>query len=503
MGIFQTIKSWFQAAATVDEPAPPKPSDTRPGSNALPSYVTTATPASDTFLPQDDLRLATTDIASLRLTTTTSSALLRKLVEASPDLSAANFTATRLAVSPRYTCIARNLDGTLYPEATALVQQLCRKFDNLPTTLSGSATTPAQGFNDFPSLRSLSESLANESLTLGAMALELVLDKSRLPQGFRPVAVDTIKFKYDKNKRRVPYQVLGSEELSLDYPTFFYVALDQRLRTAYATSPLQAALQPVQAQTDFMNDLRRVFRRAIHPRLRATIDTEKWLRTLPPRVLNDAALLRQHQDGLTSQIQTMFDNLSPEDAVVMFDMINAEYLTGGNNSLSEEYKVLSSILDSKLAAGAKTSGVVLNHASAASNNIASTQSMLLVKNIEGAVQLKLNEILSRALTLAVRLYGVPAIVEFAWEEIDLRPAKELEAFKAMKQSRILELLSLGLTTDEEASLETTGSLPLPGMPKLAGTMFKTSAQANVSTPTSNTSALNQTLSPSTPKEAKS
>lgn len=492
--IIGSITQAFQTKAQVDEPPPLPPSETRPGSNSLPSYATSAAPKSDAFLTKADLRLATTDIAGLRTTASSTPDLIRKLVEASPDLSAANFTATRLAVSPTYRVIARNLDGTIHPEATALAQQICRKFDTLNPL--------AKGFNDYPSLRSCAESLANESLTLGAMALELVLDKARLPEGLRPVAVDTVQFKY-ADKRRVPYQVISSEEISLDYPTFFYVSLDQRLRTAYATSPLQSALQPVQAQTDFMNDLRRVFRRAIHPRLKADIDIEKWLRTLPPHVLQDPKLVREQMDATTSQIQALLDGLNPDDALVMFDTMQIGYLVGGNNSLSEEYKVLSGILDSKLAAGAKTSGVVLNHASAASNNIASTQSMLLVKNVEGAVQLKLNEIFSRSLTMAVRLYGIPAVVEFVWEEIDLRPAKELEAYKAMKQSRILEQLSLGLTSDEEASLEVTGSLPLPGAARLSGTQFRTTPQQNVATPTSNTSALNQTLSPGTPKEAKS
>jgi hypothetical protein len=73
----------------------------------------------------------------------------------------------------------------------------------------------------------------------------------------------------------------------------------------------------------------------------------------------------------------------------------------------------------------------------------------------------------------------------------------------MRQSRILEQLSLGLITDAEANLELTGTLPPPGAPKLSGTMFKNSSPGNISTPESNTGALEQDLSGDTPKEPKS
>ena len=78
-----------------------------------------------------------------------------------------------------------------------------------------------------------------------------------------------------------------------------------------------------------------------------------------------------------------------------------------------------------------------------SSNVASTTTLIFMKNAQG-IQLKLNELYSRIFTLALRLHGLDVYAEFAYAPIDLRPESELEAFKSVKQSRVLELLSLGM-----------------------------------------------------------
>jgi hypothetical protein len=106
--------------------------------------------------------------------------------------------------------------------------------------------------------------------------------------------------------------------------------------------------------------------------------------------------------------------------------------------------------------------------------------------------------------------GHDVYVEFAFDKPDLRPDSELAAFKAMDQSRILELLSLGLMTDEEASIQLTGQLPPAGMTPLSGTGFKTGGGAGVnSNPYSTTGSqgttqdtAGQRQQPETPEQPK-
>ena len=76
----------------------------------------------------------------------------------------------------------------------------------------------------------------------------------------------------------------------------------------------------------------------------------------------------------------------------------------------------------------------------------------------------------------------------------------------MEQSRVLELLSIGQLTDEEANLQLTGRLPLPGAPRLSGTFFHLGSSAEVpGNPYSGTSqgTLNQNLTSDAPKNGKS
>jgi hypothetical protein len=141
----------------------------------------------------------------------------------------------------------------------------------------------------------------------------------------------------------------------------------------------------------------------------------------------------------------------------------------------------------------------------ASSTSASAETMLYLKHAD-IIRRKLNEIYSRALTLAVRLFGQDVYVDFRYAAIDLRPTGELEAYRAMEQARILELLSLGLVTDEEACVELTGHLPPQGYTPLAGTMFKTGASgaAGTENPTSQTSTMGKgdKKAPASPKSPK-
>lgn len=487
----------FNAASKLAPLPPPKVRGTQ---QAYPSYLrNTQGGNANSSLTRADRRLATTDLLSLRLGQD-SRQIIRGFVAASPDLSAAVNAYVRTAITSSYKCKAFNSDGTFNREATQLALELLHRFDVVQDY--------ADGFSGIWSTRSTSEALARELVTYGACSLELVLGKDRLPRTFLPISVRDIEFRED-GKWLKPIQRIGSEVVDLDQPTFFYTSVDQDLKEAYADSPLEAALQPVIADFDFQNDLRRVIKRAIHPRMDVAIDMEKFKKNIPAEYLHDAEALNNYMTSVIAEIETRVNGLNPEDALVHFDFIKLAYINNGGSQLNQEYEVLQGILNSKMATGAKTLPSILGHSSA-SQNIASSETLLFMKNADGLVRMKLNEIYSRALTLAVRLFGLDIYVEFAYDPIDLRPTNELEAFFAMKQSRILELLSLGLMTDDEASIELTGKLPPATAQSLSGTFFKAGGgQAGANNPYSTTGAgantqgaMNESLKPDTPQQPK-
>lgn len=481
----------MQAAGTLPAPATPKAPK---GQSSYAGYRSSLTP-SKTALRKDPPNVANTDLLTARNLQPAS--VIRTLASTSPDLSAAVSSNIRLGVPEKYKMKARTLDGQFDADGTRLAYEIIRRID-----LLGDYT---MGFSQTGSLRSVSESLAKELQLEGAACMELVLDKARVPTRFQPIPVSSLEFTEDGDALTIAQKV-GGKAVPLDYPTVMYVSLDQDLLKAYPESPLTAAVQPVLADYQLQNDLRRVANRAVHPRLVATIDAEKVVASAPPEIQNDPEKLAAFMTASRDAVESTVNGLSPEDALTTFDSVVFSYL---NNpaAVGDNFSSLQEMINSKLSTGAKTMPAMLGHG-AGSQNIASSETLLALLYANSIIRLKLNELYSKALTLAVRLYGLDVVVEFTYDAIDLRPELELEAFRAMKQSRILEQLSLGQLSDEEACIDLTGNLPPVGAQKLSGTMFKTTS-STVANPYSGTStgdgggAMNQSLKNTTPTQKKS
>jgi hypothetical protein len=470
-GLFSVgrLKAFFggsRVEAKVDLPSPPEPRGVKAKQQILPSYLRSAKPNPDSPLPLNDPRNFNADITALRVGNNTWD-VIRDFVRASPDLSAAVTSYIRTGVTNEFTVIAKNLDGTVNEEGTIAVAQIMTRMNIL--------NDYSIGYDDSMSIRSLSEAWAKELMTYGAMAGELVLNRARLPDKIQPVSVAQIRlFPSDDGKKLRPVQVIGAEEIDLDIPTFFMVSLDQDVRDAYAQSPIESAIQSVLFSADFMNDIRRIVKRAIHPRLDVSIDEEKFRKAIPEEYKYDQNKLTEYMNSVLSQLEQKINGLDPEDAMVHFDSIGIDIIDHGNTNLSNEYKVIQELADAKMATGAKVLPTVLGKSNGTSN-VASAEVLMFVKYVEGSVWGKLNEMFSKIFTLAARLMGHDVYVEFQFAPINLRPESELEAFKSMKQSRILDLLSLGMITDAEAAIQLTGHLPPQGYKPLSGTMFRAGA----------------------------
>lgn len=468
--MFDFLKTKFGISRSAEEGAsieaatqlpPPEQPKVRPGVQSFPSFLQSTKP-SDSFLTKPERRLASKDLTTIRSSGSTKT-IIRDFALASPDLSAALWAYLRVGIPDQFTAVAKNLDGTFNREATLLVQQIITRFDLLPDY--------SEGFSGPQSMRSVAESLAKEIVLEGACSAELVLGKDRLPRRIQPIAVSQIEFRANKDKTLSPVQKIGSEEIDLDVPTFVYVALDQDLLQSHASSFMEAAIKPVLFSEDFAQDIHRIVKKVIHPRQKVKIDEEKVRKFLSVEAQNDPEKAVAELNSIVAQVESKINNLKPEDALVYLDSIGFEVENPSNAGLSSEYKVLQDIGNARMATGSKAMGTVLGHSSS-SSNIASTESMLFMKSATGAIKLKLDEVFSRLLTVGVRLFGMDVTVQFKFADIDLRPAAELEAFRQTRQTRILEQLSIGMISDEEACLMLTGNLPPVGMAPLSGTMFK-------------------------------
>lgn len=494
--------NWFKpqssgmSAASALPPAPaPKVSNKQ---TVLPSFLKTTKPNPKSALQRADRALANLDITTYRVGNDTRETV-RNFRRASPDLSAAVTSYVRMGITSGFTAVAKNRDGTFNPEATSTLTQIITNMNVL--------NDYSMGFDDSLSTRALSEAWANELMCYGAMCGELVLNKARLPDKIQPIsAVQVRKFPSADGKRMIPQQVIAGQQISLDIPTFFMVELDTDLLEPYPISPIESAIQGVLFSAQFMNDIRRIVRKAIHPRVIVTINEEKFRKTIPAEILNDQAKVNEFISSTVSDLATRVNGLEPEEALVIFDAIGVSIADHGNTNLSQEYEVLQGMADAKMAAGAKVLPTILGKGGGTSNT-ASAEVLIFLKYVEGTVWGKLNEMFSKMFTLAVRLLGHDVFVEFTYNAIDLKPESELEAFKAMKQSRYLMLLSLGLITDDECGIILTGHLPPDGYTLLAGTGFMPHSSVvpvgnGYNGATNNGSTLNQKTASNAPKGVK-
>jgi len=461
MGIWTKLRAAVSGGGKLPPVPPPK---VKPRQQSVPDYLTSVNPQ-DGVLNRVDPLLANLDITATYRTGRSSYEVLRNLARANPDLSAALSAYIRVGIPEKYIVLARGPDGTVDDEATRLAWEMLQRFDKLPAYDSG--------FSQVDSIRSVSEALAKEGILYGGLGMELVLDKGRMPYKFQPVSVTKVKFYEDASggtRGLKPVQDVGGQEIDLDIPTFFMVWVDPSLLDPYPQSPWDAAIQPVLTSSTFFADLRRVLTRHVYPRYNVSIIEEKVRAMMPPEVVVDEAERTKFYNARIAEVQTAINELGPEEALVHFDFIEIEYIKNDDGSgTADKFDTIKQIIDANLAKGAKTLPAVLGNGSG-SQNVASTESVLFMLSANSMVRIKLQELYSKALTLACRLYGLEVTVQFEFDDIELRPVTELESFKTLRFERLCKEWGLGLISDMEFCMR-VNYCPMPaGFKSQAGSL---------------------------------
>jgi hypothetical protein len=353
-----------------------------------------------------------------------------------------------------------------------------------------------QGYNDRLPLQALIETQLKETAMVGMLAGELVLNKFQLPERVSLVPAESIQWRSKGNGTKYPLQRGQEGDIPLDIPNFWVCWSNQSANTFFPRSMFEAALNTTFVYAEFIEDMVRVIRQSGHSRLVVLLNQEKVINSAPVAVRNDPAKLSEHLASEKSLVEKSLQGLNPDDALVLYDTAEFETLkTAGEKA---DYTTILQALSGLMATSLKSMPSVLGLRLQGSQSLSNTETLIFLK-MARAIQLPVEQFWSKALTLAVRLTGADVYVRFLFAPIELRPEGELEAYRQMRQARILELLSLGFYTDEEAA-EYLGTGPrAPGAPKLSGTMFhQQKAQAM---PSANNGAQEKTLAPKTPNSA--
>lgn len=323
----------------------------------------------------------------------------------------------------------------------------------------------SQGYNDKPSFDSLIETLVLDVVSSGGCGTEMVLLDDFTPDRLVPVGYGSVDWESNGNGGRYPTQDDG--EVNLNLPNVFIAEHSRQPDEAYAYSPLRPGLNNTIYYNEFLEDTRRSLNRVGHSRMVASIVTEKLVAGAPEEVRRDPVQLQQYMSDNYNSVVSALEGLEPEDAVVAFDSVEFDVKDVGGSKA--DYTTLMATLGNLQGASLKTPASVTGLRASGGQGLSNAETLVYLQNVN-ALRTPVEEVLSRALTLAVRLLGVTGSIKLTFEPINLRPAEELEAYRATRQTRIMERLSLGLISDAQACWE-LNTRPQDMVTTLAGTGF--------------------------------
>lgn len=433
--------------------------------------------------------------ASLRSQYTTATEAIRLLVRKNGNVGSSVFSFVEIAKSG-FAVRAYNTNTNIYnPEASQIARSVIAQMDTVYDY--------SKGYSDIYSMDSLVETMLREAVITSQVAGELVLDKARLPHKIVPVAFETLKWVSRGDGSVYPLQrqasATGESEVSLDIANFWVSQVHRDITRNYVTPMLEPAINMAIYYDEFVDDMRKAVRISGHSRLVVTLDSEKILAVLPPEAFDDEEKRVEFLETQRASVQTLIETMEPEDAVVTYDSVSIDEVQ--SRDVKADYTSLLTAISGLLATSLKSHPSILGLRMEGSQSLSNTESLVFLKIAKG-IQKPVEDVLSRALTLAIRLFGVDAYVKLKFKPINLRPEDELEAYRTMKQARILELLSLGLITDEQAADELDlGSLP-EGYTLRAGTEFyKPDKNSLTDVASAASDPQGQALTPNTPKKA--
>lgn len=450
------------------------------------------------------------DISDTRLTDN-SIKLISELLHTDPDVSAA-LNAYLTTADTEMLCRVVDGSGETSRDGQKLLESILYKiFDISDYSL---------GFQSKPSLREFLEGLRYMLLMRGAIGCELIFDKTAQPCEIRNVDMNTIKFKETESGVFKPVQETDNvKDLSLDIPTFFTARYKQNPTSPYNYSFFTSAINTIAARQVVINDLYRIMKVVGYPRITLKV-VEEVIRNRAPKALqNDADKFNAWMNSQLTSIANKFDGIRPDQPFAHTDSIEPSILNQRQPGSGLQVSEIIETLNAQNQAGLKVVATVLGRGESGVNT-ASVEARIFTLSAE-SVNGPVSDIMSRILTLALRMSGFDGKVKVWFRHAELRPDLELESLRIQKQTRLLKDLSLGKISDEFYNTEMYGFLAPEGAAELSGTLFlnspsqdpevedddfvfdKGSPNGNQANPTSKDNSMGKSVTPEGADNAKS
>lgn len=397
-----------------------------------------------------------------------SAELLDILCDTHPDISYAVWQFLRVANSG-WKVTAKNLAGEPDTRGQKIVDDLISRLQ--------SATNSGR-FEESKSVDNLLNQLHLSIIKDGACAGETVLYENLrdVAEVVAPVDVNSIHFRHGEDGRNVPWQYQGLENgghrrveskleeaweagyKRLDYPNFFYEALDPKIGDPYGRSPILPVLQVVFFQMQVLIDLKAAIHIIGYPRIEAKILEEVVSKNCPGSIKNDPNKYAEWLNNRLTELINLYGQLNPDDVMVHYDSVEMG-MVGQNAKASFDIKSLIQILDHQMAASLKTLMTILGRKEGSTETYVSTDIMLYAKGVED-VQKVSEALLERAFTFCLNLQGFQGTADFEFDAIDFRSDEQREKDFGSKINNQLLLIAMGGEDWKSAVMNLTGKSPV-------------------------------------------
>lgn len=321
-------------------------------------------------------------------------------------------------------------------------------------------------FDFHVSLEATRQQMIRSLKLYGAIAAEAVIGQDRKPAFIKVINPNTIKFKEPKPGVYKPYQEANSRgykknEVSLDYPNFFWYRMDPGTDTPYARSPIEPIVNTIYFQIEFLEDLQEVVKKTAWPRISAKLMEDVIFETLPPDVQNDQKKFQDIMNAYRTEIGGVLQKLEPGQAFVAGNHIELSILESqGQGKGTLNPAPLLEVVERHSAQAMKTFDSVLG----VTGDVDPLQQFMENQSLKG-FQSVVEDCMSDIFTFYLRVLGMDVVAEFKHKPQELRPDSELEPSRAQKMATNKQLLMMGAMVPEEFSLSMTGT-PLPHDSKL-------------------------------------
>ena len=306
----------------------------------------------------------------------------------------------------------------------------------------------------------------------GGLFAELVLDQNgRMPVDLATPDPASARWREISDPARGPIWQLGQYQggafVPLDRDTIRYVPIDPLPGRPEGRALFAPALFAATFLLAMLHDIRRVIQQQGYPRIDITIDLEQLAASMPASVQRDPEAFKAWVNETVRQVEEVYAALQPDDAYIHSSpvVVNRPVGTVDSSSLGGINSVIE-VLERMLTRALKTMPLLMGTNQTGTETQSNREWEVYMQGIK-SIQHLAEGLLGHLCTLALRVQGIPAVVQ--WRFAEVRAAEMLRD----AQTEMLQLANLktkydqGYISQDEASQAAVGHAPDQEAPRSA------------------------------------